>query len=225
MRLMLSGFPDPVNIGKGASVLEIHNKALFSRVCQSLCSEMGDQAVEPFSLWDGEKKRSARNAFLIIGNPFELPWEERSLLGDFQEKVEDLYYSEDSARREIDEAAQALRERIASLGLRFQSEYDFAIEWDIGKYLKAFDFSVEEDFSDTLFDNLIRFVHFLSDIQYNRVVVFLNLKSFLEESELEEFFDAVFFSNLNILLMESWVDVRNYAHERKIVIDEDLLFL
>lgn len=145
------------------------------------------------------------------------------MLGDLHEKIEDLYYSEDVARREIDQAAEDLRVKVASLGLRFQSDYDYAIEWDMGKYLKAFDFSVDEDPGNSLFDNLILFLKFLSDIQCGKIALFVNLKNFLEADELIEFYKTVFFCRLPILLLESSHDCRKFDMEKKVVIDEDFL--
>lgn len=225
MKLTIEGFNEPIILGGGSvAVLEIHDRRLFSRMCQSLISEKGEEAIEPFSLWEDDgSKRNARNAMLPIANPFELPWEERSLLNDLQEMVEEVYVADDQARRKIDEAAHKLREEVSCLGLRLQSDYEFALEWDLGRFLKAFDFSVDEDSADSLLENLIKFVKFASDIHCHQVVLFMNLKSFLEKNELEEFYREAFFCDLNILLLESAPDDEFYAQERKTTIDQDFL--
>lgn len=225
MRLAIEGFDEPIVLGGGpVAVLEIHDKRLYSRVCQSLMSEKGESAVEPFSLWedDGER-RSARNSILAVSNPFDLPWGDRSLLGDLQDVVEDIYIADDQARRRIGESAFRLREDVAELGLRLQSDYEFALEWDLGKFLKAFDFSVDEDSSDSLLDSLIKFVKFASDVRCHQIILFMNLKGFLENGELEEFYREAFFCDLNILLLESAPDGASYEKERKTVIDQDFL--
>ena len=80
MKLILSGFPEALDLGSDAvSVLEIHNRTLFSRVCQSLFSELDDEALEPYAFWDDDERRSSRNQFLFVFNPFALPWSERYL--------------------------------------------------------------------------------------------------------------------------------------------------
>lgn len=225
MRLAIEGFGEPIVLGGGpVAVLEIHNKRLYSRVCQSLISEKGESAVEPFLLWDDDGgKRSARNAILAVPNPFDLPWSDKSLLGDLQDIVENSYIVDDQARRRIDESVRRLREDVVELGLRLQSDYEFALEWDLGKFLKAFDFSVDEDPSATLLDNLIKFVRFASDAQCRQVILFMNLKGFLEKKELEEFYREAFFCGLNVLLLESAPDESSYDKERKTVIDQDFL--
>ncbi|HJH44145.1 MAG TPA: type II-A CRISPR-associated protein Csn2 [Rubneribacter badeniensis] len=158
MNLVLSGFSEALTLGSDrVSVLEVHNRRLFARICQSLASELDSEALEPYALWNGEDRRSSRNYFLFVFNPFELPWSERALMGEVLERVEDMFLAEDDVRQEIETAGRALSERVASLGLRLQSDYAFEVQWEMRKYLKAFDFGVEVDPFDALLDNLIKF--------------------------------------------------------------------
>ncbi|WP_080802863.1 type II-A CRISPR-associated protein Csn2 [Arabiibacter massiliensis] len=224
MKLILSGFPEPLTLGNDAvSVLEVHNRTLFSRVCQSLFSELDDEALEPFALWDDDERRSSRNQFLFVFNPFELPWTERALIGEVLERVENMFLSEDDVRQEIESAGRALSERVAALGLRLQSDYAFDVQWEMRKYLKAFDFGVEIDPSDTLLDNLIKFLKFASDAAFKKQLVFVNLKNFLAADEIQEFYRQAIFSELNVLLLESDPDDVNFEYERKMRIDMDFL--
>ena len=55
------------------------------------------------------------------------------------------------------------------------------------KYLKAFDFCVEVDPADELLDNLTKFLKFASDAAFRKQLVFVNLKNFLVEKEIQEF--------------------------------------
>ena len=92
MKLILSGFPEALDLGSDAvSVLEIHNRTLFSRVCQSLFSELDDEALEPYAFWDDDERRSSRNQFLFVFNPFALPWSERVLIGEVLQRVEGMF--------------------------------------------------------------------------------------------------------------------------------------
>ena len=171
MNLVLSGFSEALTLGSDrVSVLEVHNRRLFARICQSLASELDSEALEPYALWNGEDRRSSRNHFLFVFNPFELPWSERALMGEVLERVEDMFLAEDDVRQEIETAGRALSERVASLGLRLQSDYAFEVQWEMRKYLKAFDFGVEVDPFDALLDNLIKFLKFASDAAFEKGV-------------------------------------------------------
>ena len=224
MRLSLSGFPEMLDLECDAvPVLEIHDSALFARVCQSLYSGLDGEALEPYALWEGEDQRSSRNRFLFVFNPFDLPWSERALIGEVLERLEDMVLSEDEVRQEIEAAGLALSNRVASLGLRLQSDYAFEVQWEMRKYLKAFDFGVEIDPSDKLLDNLIQFLKFASDAAFEKQLVFVNLKNFLTGEEVEEFYRQAIFSKLHVLLLENAPDDATYEIERKMRIDVHFL--
>ena len=106
-------------------------------------------------------------------------------------------------RQEIEAAGLTLSNRVASLGLRLQSDYAFEVQWEMRKYLKAFDFGVEIDPSDKLLDNLIKFLKFASDAAFGKQLVFVNLKNFLTGEEVEEFYRQAIFSKLHVLLLEN----------------------
>lgn len=224
MNLVLSGFSEALTLGSDrVSVLEVHNRRLFARICQSLASELDSEALEPYALWNGEDRRSSRNYFLFVFNPFELPWSERALMGEVLERVEDMFLAEDDVRQEIETAGRALSERVASLGLRLQSDYAFEVQWEMRKYLKAFDFGVEVDPFDALLDNLIKFLKFASDAAFEKQLVFVNLKNFLEPDEVQEFYRQAVFLELNVLLLENVPDDAVFEYERKMCIDKDSL--
>ena len=224
MNIVLSGFSEALTLGSDrVSVLEVHNRRLFARICQSLASELDSEALEPYALWNGEDRRSSRNYFLFVFNPFELPWSERALMGEVLERVEDMFLAEDDVRQEIETAGRALSERVASLGLRLQSDYAFEVQWEMRKYLKAFDFGVEVDPFDALLDNLIKFLKFASDAAFEKQLVFVNLKNFLEPDEVQEFYRQAVFLELNVLLLENVPDDAVFEYERKMCIDKDFL--
>ena len=225
MKLCLSGFSQGVEIVPGAvSVLEINDRVLFSRVGQSLFSEQGEQAIEPFCLFDDDQEEiSSRNAFLFITNPFDLPWSERTLIGKVIERMENMLLLDDDVRQEVESAGREVSEKVAALGFQMRSDYSFDIEWDMRKYLKAFDFGVDVDPCDPLLDNLIRFLNLAADASFDRVLVFMNLKNFLAVHELEEFYQHAVFSERRILLLENVHDDTFFEKENKMRIDQDLL--
>ena len=169
MNLVLSGFSEALTLGSDrVSVLEVHNRRLFARICQSLASELDSEALEPYALWNGEDQRSSRNYFLFVFNPFELPWSERALMGEVLERV-------------------------------------------------------EVDPFDALLDNLIKFLKFASDAAFEKQLVFVNLKNFLEPDEVQEFYRQAVFLELNVLLLENVPDDAVFEYERKMCIDKDFL--
>lgn len=225
MKICFSGFSRPISIvSNGVTVFELHNRALFSRVCTSLSSELGCDALEPYTLWDdGDERLSDSGQLFIVGNPFDLPWGHRLLYGPMLAKMNTMISERDAIAHALEGHFRSLEQEIAGLALQLQSDYRFDIEWDIKRHLKTFGFKVDASNGDPLLENLIKFVLFLRDIDFSIPAVFFNLKTFLAEKELVLLYEQAVFSGIRLLLIEGIPDERILNHETKYIIDQDFL--
>lgn len=225
MRICFSGFGQPVFLEAGLpSVLEVHSRKLFSRICSSLQSGEGVYALEPYSLWDDEGVELKPNKqFLFVADLFNLPWDDRLMAGALAARMEELLREDESVRRKAEEAFGLLSSQLAQLALQLDSSYSFAVDWELKRYLKTFGFGVDIAPDETLLDKLIKFLMLAKDVSLGQAIVFVNLKLFLADIELEVFYEQVFFSNLIVLLIENARDEVYRPKEKKFIIDQDLL--
>ena len=224
MKLVFDGLEEPVYIARNSvSVMEVHNRALFARIVHSLACTDCVRSGEEFSLWDGEGKELApKNGFLYIADPFRLPWGERDLEGALYRRLEEILFEDYELRERIELLHGSMLSQVGLLGFQLSADYRFEVEWELRRYLKAFGYSVEKR-SGSLFDNLIKFVTFASDMGFSRVMLFVNLKTFLTENELEAFYGQAVFSGISMLLLENAADDRVFEKESKRVIDQHFL--
>ena len=222
MRLAISGFERELEIIRGvATVLEITDKTLFTRICQSLHSELGAEAIEPYVVWSSEgKKLRPDKALLCVYNPFDLPWNDRLLLKKVLDRLEDILQEDEKIRMSIEGATNSLSRQIEELSLALRSDYAFDVEWNMKDYLNAFDFEIDFDVSDSLLDNLLRFIRLAEDAMFDGVLCFMNLKTFLSRNELEQVYKQAFFSNIRMLLLEGAHDEASLEYENKMLIDQ-----
>lgn len=225
MIVRFTGLENSLNISKGCpAVLEVQNRALFSRLCRSLQSCKGEEAIEPFSLWsDGGDEMRASNSYLFIESPLALPWDDRALANGLQSGFDRMLLESDSCRSEIEQLLANLQSAVARLGFQMEADYGFALEWELRQYLKAFRFGVKYDPDDALIDNLIQFLDYASDVAVGKLLVFVGLKNFLTEKDVTRLYERVFYHEMNVLLLESAEDQNEYQHERKLVIDQHFL--
>lgn len=223
MKLSFSGFENALEIIPGRiSVLQIESVSLFTRVCQSLVCSEDDEILESFSLWNDEgKELSGKNSFLSIVDPFKLPWRDRSLTSALYKKIDEYMKEDDEIRNQIEAAHQEFECLISDLSLRLNASYSFGLEWGIGQSLKAYSFGINRSDSITLFDNLIRFIEFLHDICYKRILLFVNIEKFLTENELLELESQLFFHNLPALLLVQGNKEIHLSNSRKMFIDQE----
>lgn len=225
MKVCFTGFDHPVQVSADAvSVMQVSNEALYARVCQALLSGKGEAAIEPYSIWDdaGEEISPGR-AFLIVANPFELPWKHRSLLGALPTRLEAIVLEDEDLRAELQHLSAELAGAVAKIGFQFNGDYGFALEWELQNHLKAFGFGVDIPEGSSLFDNLIRFVDVAADTGVNEALLFMNLKTFLTENEQKELFRHVVFHRIKTLLLENHDAIIYSEYERKMVVDRDFI--
>ncbi len=225
MRVVFDGLENPILIEPGkVSVVQINNRHLFSRVYQSLRSGAGPNAIEPYMIWGEDDEQLRPNTtFIVIDTPLDLPIKHKSLGGKLYSRLQNELFEDEEARSEIQLLANAMNNRLGTLGLRLCGDYSFAVEWDPGIYLKAFNFCLEVDPDLTLLDKLIGFIDFVRDMQIEEVLLFVNLKAFLTQNEFEEFAERLFFHRIPSLILET-IDFPIYScHEEKIVIDQHFI--
>ena len=221
MRLVIEGIETPIDICRGRPrVIEVHNRTLFARIARSLASRDGEDAFEPYSLWDDDgAELKPSSTLLMVSDPLRLPWENKALSGRLFDMVEGLMLEDEELRVEIEGMGARLAKGISRLTHQVNAEYSFAVEWGLRQYLKSFSFSVEHLDGDNYLESLISFLDFCADMALKQVLVFVNLKTFLSGNDLIEFYDRVFFHDLRVLMLEAMVDEISYEHERKTVID------
>lgn len=225
MKMCFSGFDNPIVIERGrVSTLHIANQTLFSRICHSLLSARGEDALEPYTIWgDNDEQLTPSAAFIPIADPFDLPIKHRSLGGKISARLYDEILFDERARTELQAINAKLNSSISSLSMQFNADYAFALEWDLSRYLKAFDFGIDLSEDAPLLDNLIDFVDLGADMAIDEVLLFVNLKTFLTKNDLKLFFDRIFFHGLRVLLLENQYSQVYNEFERKIVVDQHFI--
>lgn len=226
MMIRFSGFSDAVEVDtQKVSVLEIHNRTLFARVYSALNSQRGAEAVEPYSLWEGDERQTPAGWFISIQNPCNLPWDHRLLEGALGARLTALVHEDDTVRLKLEEHFRVLQEDIGKVALQLQSEYAFDLEWDMKRYMKTFGFGVDVIDDEPLLEKQIKFLKTAQDVGLKSVLLFVNLKLFFDKKAIEEIYDQAVFSGLKLLLLETVPDDRLFSDERKYIIDQDLLEL
>lgn len=227
MKIKFARFSSLLDLDAGhVLTLEVVERTLFARIVMSLTSELGEKAIEPYFMFDGERSVAPRGKLLFLDNLPELPLRDRAfekaLYEKLAEEVADMPGLE-QGMQEIEARGRTLSDDIRSRSLGMWGTYDFEVHWDLMAYLKAFGFGVRLDGSETFLERCISFFGLCVDIGFNKPLVAINLKSFLSKNELEKLFGQAIFHGIHLVLLESWKDENVYDSERKIRIEQGLL--
>lgn len=220
MKLVFSGLETPIDLAPGyASTLQIANETLFARIVRSLASSAGSLALEPYTLWDDGVELRPSTSLMVVQNPLQLPWDDRSLMGEVVKRIEREFLEDEDLRRGIEAMDSALSAKLLDLGFGMNSDYGFGLEWELKRYLKFRGFGVDMQDSKPLLDNLLNFLSLALDAGCKQAIAFVNLKTFLTQNDLKALFDYVFYSKLTVLLIENKADEVVYDYEQKLVVD------
>ena len=225
MRISFTGLDTPIDLAeKGITILQIMNESLYARVCASLLSTKGEEAIEPYSVWDDDGcEVNPIYAFIIAPNPFDLPWKHRSLIGRLYSRLEDELICDEEARYEMQELGLALEASVHKLGLQFNADYKFGVEWSLSSYLKAFSYGIDISETAMLLDNLISFIDLGADMAIDKALVFMNLKTFLTKSDMTKVQERLFFHGMKALLLEGSCTRLDDDCEQKYIVDRDFV--
>ncbi len=225
MRIAFSGLDRPIDVAdRGITMLQIESESLFARVCDSLISLKGEKAIEPYTVWTEEGGEvNPSGAFMVVVNPFDLPWKHKCMMGGLYSKLENELLIDDELRQEMIELGLALESSAHKLGFQLNANYRFGVEWNLSSYLKAFSYEVEVFDTASLLEKLISFIDLGADMSIDRVIVFINLKTFLAKNELTELQDRLFFHGIRALLLERYSSSWDEECVRKYLVDRDFV--
>lgn len=225
MKLVFSGLENSLHINAGQiSVLQIASKPLFARICQSLFAEDDIDNLEPFSLWDNDgKELNIKQNTMPVLNPFDLPWHDKGLKEALYKNMTERLDENDALKNEVEAAHRQFIQLLSQLSLSYNANYTFNLDWTLSQSLKAFGFCIDRQDVETLFDNLIRFIEFISDICYKKPLFFVNLDKFLTNELLLEFKNLVFFYNIPVVILSQGKEDLSAISDENLYIDLDLL--
>lgn len=224
MRLVFEGLERPIDLTPGNPfVLQIETPSLFARFVAALNSLEGRYSVEPYTIWEGEKELNPKGSFLVILSPFSLPWTDRQMLGQVTKRMEKEFVDDEDLRIILERLNHLIESRLLSLTSGLSADYYFGDEWNFGKTLKTLGFRVGQTSDSSLLDELLSFLSLALDAGLKKTIVFVNLKTFLTEKELIQFYEHVFYTKLRVLMLENKQDIKVYEYEQKRTIDLDFL--
>lgn len=222
-KLIIEGLEKPILIPKGQTTsLSVSNKTLFSRIVSSLLEGSGD-SLEKFAFYkDGEEAKFSKEALNIV-DPFNLPFKNVTLLKNLFQKIDNVVRFNDELLIKVNELQLLLNQELGGTNSYFHCDYDFGVEFDVKKYLKAFGYASDIDGTSSLLDSLISFLNFIADVAPDKVLLIVNLASFLEKKDYICFIDKVFSLKLTAFIVNSGDDVLKTDNFKNYVIDQHFI--
>ena len=197
--------------------LVIENPSLFYRFIDDLHRQSRGEDG-PVVLSVDEKPIPVSSNLDLISDFFPFEINKKTLLNKILGKME-----KQAASQEFYERSQQILGSIEKLiyDLAFQNDLELEPErLSVSSLLKSAGIQLKEDYPD-LAEKLLVYMDLMNDNGLASVFVFVNLRSFFDDSALEMFTDSCCRKEHNILLVDNKV-YKKLSREERLLIDNDL---
>lgn len=202
------------------NVLTIENQKLFSEVVQEIISVLNG-GNSKFVLSEGMDIINISKVGELCIDIFSCEINSKKAITKLYEILREKSVDEDMHLK-TNQILSSIFSYTEDLIFEFgEYELSYNLDTDITNIFKAVD--VKFDLSDkTYLEKLLDYVYINSEFLSKKLFIFVNLKSFLLEEELEEFYKMMFYKKINILLLESFEREYKFDCEEYYIIDKDL---
>lgn len=154
----------------------------------------------------------------FIIDPFAVDCSSKKILSKLAEEMTSI---SEQYTNELHDIMFRLNKIGGLMSVQSQFEATFSEVNDISKIIKLLDFSIDFEEKDTL-EKVIEYMKICRQYLGKKLFIFLNLKCFFSKEELAEFYKAVFYEKINILLLERMCYNDGIECEKVRIIDSDL---
>lgn len=199
--------------------IEIYNKKFFYRFIKDLnLIENGNNLEEITAFNKQNEEITLTNKIEILSDFLEFDSYNKKYSSDFQK-----YIVKNSEEKNIDKIVKEYSKvydsitnivNLVDIPITIKNDFDF------DSIIKSFKFEV--NFSDNLLNNLINLLEVKTNLSKEKIYIFINLKSYLNNEDLLEFYKYIYLKNINSIFIDTskYADLNDYIN--KVIIDRDL---
>jgi CRISPR type II-A-associated protein Csn2 len=199
--------------------IEIENKSYFYRLIKDLYSISNSENVENIIFVNNKNEEiNYNNKISIILNYFDLELNSKKTNTDILKYISNNIVDEDKL------AISKICNKLQNIYNNILNEIDIPLVLDtdtnIDDVTKIMKISIKT--KDDLLSNLLLLIDINKVLNLNKLLVFVNLKQYLNKIELEELYKYSIYNKINIILVDSQSYGCTLENEQKLIIDEDL---
>ncbi len=201
-----------------ANNIIIENSEMFSSIVYELLQQMEGREGKFVLSEDGSILKIPHHMYCII-NPFDIELNSRKILSKLYETFNSEIQSTDAFMKlsEIYSNSGQLLEDIFDT-LMFPLTYTTDI--NINAFLKFMDIKIDVSDCD-LIERIIDYMRLMHDVLGYNITVCVNIKSYLNDWEIEQLYEFAFYNKIFIVLIESYLGEKQKTNERIFIIDKD----
>ena len=171
-----------------------------------------------FVLSQGDKEIDLSKKIELIMNPFMIEINGRKILNKLYSELDKISKTETMYMQTL-KIARDIKEYILSLEYEADYSLEFETELDVPGLLKIAGVKYEETEIDFL-EKLIRYIKIIVRVLSIKVIVFINLRSYLSETQMQEVIKEIEYQEIQAIFMENQERV-GLEGGKRYIIDKD----
>lgn len=209
MKILLTDYETKVEINDNkVSVLEILNRKLFYDVTSCFVNiSNGVNDDYPILFTDNDEEVNLNRNIAVYLNYFEIEYNSKNVLTKLYDRVNSELNEEDKNKIQllINDIMKLYNTYISNIDLDL--EYNDSLSFvDICKLLKL----KVKDNTTNILEKMMLIIDIESQLHLNKLVVFVNLKQYLNKEDLDKLYEYILAKKVNVLLLEnSSIDYEN----------------
>ena len=181
------------------NVLVVENQQVYSAVLGTILQQIsGEAAIWQFS--DAEKDLQMSKTVSLVHSPFLIDLNSKKSLNYLYKEMQmitDEFFSD-----KVGELNSAIVDCLDGIAEKLSYPVEFNLDLSMVDVFKLYD--VHFDFRDSsLIEKVLNFVQLEKVLFGTRLIIFVNLKSYFDTSQLQELYKVACYNKMPLLLIES----------------------
>lgn len=199
--------------------LIIENAQLFCRFLEQILQQVNGTGDDIIFLSEEDKILSWEKNVEVVVNPFQLDINQKKILNRLYQNLSDIV-QENGYYVKLNELSAEMIKLVSEIEYSAGISLTHSMNVEALHIFKMLDIKIEADGKSVL-ERLIEYMKVVSELLHYKLLVFVNLKSYLNKEELEMLYQTAYYEKLHVLLLES--SERNYSlGESRVLIDRDM---
>lgn len=218
MKITVSYLENNIEINnENINVLEIENKKIFFRLINDLNQICNGNVIEEIKTFIDDKEVSITNKVNVISDYFNIDFSKYMLSINklINENLKDN--SDKSLLLLYKKLIQKYNSIISTVDLPIMVNNDVTIE-SLTKILK-----LKINYKNSIIENLFSIIELERSLKYSKFIVLVNLKQYLDDTELKELYKYSIYNNVNIILVDFQCYGCSHDFEKKLIVDDNLV--
>lgn len=204
------------------NVLQIQDKKLFANVINSLNDNINgiQNTKERIIILDNDTEIKMEKEALMVIDLFNIDFNQKKIQSALYNKIEKVYKQEFERMSEFQTLFQKLQLNVLDVFNEFPFEFNYKDSIGIQEYLKLLGLKISNNKGEII-DKIFSLIDAVEYLSVAKLLIFVNLKLYLSDDELNEIYKYAMYKKVNILLIETGEEKEPIKNEKILFVDSD----